>query len=287
MNINIRNTVYRSGAGVPLILLHAFPVDHRMWGECAREVIRQCDERGLEPMPVWAPDMPGAGDAPIPDDASSGPVAEDGAYAEALDRLAEAYVSMLHARGFSKAIWVGLSMGGYLALDIQRLYPGSVAGLALCDTTTAADSPQARSNRLAVGRQCVGSDTVEPVMHFASPQPGDSTVKRGMDFQRLLAGWIREQTPEGVAWRERMAAGRRDMADVLATVTAPALLVSGENDPSSPPKVMRPFVEKMMSTDSCFVAIPDCGHFSAVERPAAVAEALVGLVAREQAGDKR
>lgn len=231
--------------------------------------------------------MPGAGDAPIPDDASSGPVAEDGAFTEALDRLAEAYVSMLGARGIDKAIWVGLSMGGYLALDIQRLYPESVAGLALCDTTTAADSLHARSDRLDVARQCVDDNTVEPVMHFAIPQPGDSTVKRGADFQDLLSGWIREQTPQGVAWRERMAAGRRDMADVLATVTVPSLLVSGENDPSSPPSVMQPLAQAMTSTDPRFVAIPDCGHFSAVERPNAVAEALVDLVARVQADNNK
>ncbi|WEV69103.1 alpha/beta hydrolase [Bifidobacterium sp. ESL0775] len=280
MNIRISNKIYRSGKGVPLILLHAFPVDARMWDDCAASLIRLGDERGIAPFPIWASDVPGAGDASIPDAHATGPIADDGAYAEAMDKVAEAYVSVLHITGHDKAIWAGLSMGGYIAMDIQRLYPETVAGLALCDTTTAADSPQARANRLKIAETCESDNTVEPVMHFARPQSGDSTIKRSQRFQDLLAGWIHDQRPEGLAWRERMAAGRVDTTDQLSRVTAPAAIVSGRNDPSSPPEKMRPIAAAMTSTQVAFTAIPDCGHFSAVEHPDAVANALLDLVER-------
>ncbi|WEV47082.1 alpha/beta hydrolase [Bifidobacterium sp. ESL0690] len=280
MNIRINNKVYRSGKGIPLILLHAFPVDARMWDDCAKSMIRLGDERGVASFPIWAPDTPGAGDASIPDAHATGAIADDGAYAEAMDKVAEAYVSMLHITGHEKAIWVGLSMGGYIAMDIARLFPETVAGLALCDTTTVADRPEARANRLKIAQICESDNTVEPVMHFARPQAGDSSVKLGQGFQDLLAGWIHDQRPEGLAWRERMAAGRADTTDQLARVTAPAAIVSGENDPSSPPAKMRPIADAMTSTSVAFTAIPDCGHFSAVERPDAVANALLDLVER-------
>ncbi|MDF7665571.1 alpha/beta hydrolase [Bifidobacterium sp. ESL0745] len=283
MNIRINNKVYRSGAGVPLILLHAFPVDARMWNECAASLIRLGDERGVAPFPIWAPDTPGAGDASIPDEQTTGAVADDGAYAEAMDKLAEAYVSMLHITGHEKAVWVGLSMGGYIAMDIQRLFAQTVAGLALCDTTTIADSHEARANRLNIAKTCEEDNTVEPVMHFARPQSGDSTVKQSQQFQDLLTGWIHDQRPEGLAWRERMAAGRVDTTDQLAHISVPAAIVSGENDPSSPPEKMRPIAEAMTATDVAFTAIPDCGHFSAVEHPDIVANALLDLVERVQA----
>ena len=66
MPITLNNTVYRGGQGTPLILVHAFPVDHRMWDDCAAAVARLADEEGLSPFPIWAPDMPGAGEGPIP-----------------------------------------------------------------------------------------------------------------------------------------------------------------------------------------------------------------------------
>ncbi|WEV64345.1 alpha/beta hydrolase [Bifidobacterium sp. ESL0732] len=280
MNIRINNKVYRSGKGVPLILLHAFPVDARMWDDCVASLVRLGRERKVVPFPIWAPDTPGAGDASIPDVHATGALADDGAYAEAMDKVAEAFVSMLHIAGHEKAIWVGLSMGGYIAMDIQRLFPETVAGLALCDTTTIADSVQARANRLNIAETCESDNTVEPVMHFARPQAGDSTVKQSQRFQDLLTGWIHDQRPEGLAWRERMAAGRVDTTDQLARVTAPVAVICGENDPSSPPAKMKPIADAMTSTSVAFTAIPDCGHFSAVEHPDTVANALLDLVER-------
>lgn len=280
MNIRVSNKVYRSGEGIPLILLHAFPVDARMWDECAANLIRISDEHGLDPFPIWAPDTPGAGDSAIPDAAATGEIASDGAYCEALDRVAGAYVSMLHVAGYSKAIWVGLSMGGYMAMDLRRLHPEVVAGLALCDTTTVADSPQGRCSRLEVARTCLDDNTVDPVMHFALPKSGDSTVKRGNQFQDLMTGWINDQRPEGLAWRQRMAAGRLDTTDQLAKIQVPASVICGENDPSSPPDNMRLIAQGMTSTNAVFTAIPDCGHFSAVEHPDIVAAALLDLVER-------
>ncbi|WEV59343.1 alpha/beta hydrolase [Bifidobacterium sp. ESL0728] len=280
MNIRINSKVYRSGKAIPLILLHAFPVDARMWDDCAASLIRLGDQRGVAPFPIWAPDTPGAGDASIPDAQATGTIAEDGAYVEAMDKVAEAYVSVLHITGHEKAIWVGLSMGGYIAMDIERLFPETVAGLALCDTTTTADSPEARVNRLKIAKTCESDNTVEPVMHFARPQEGDSTIKRSQPFQDLLTGWIRDQRPEGLTWRERMAAGRVDTTDQLARITAPVAIISGENDPSSPPAKMRPMADAMTSPSVAFTSIPDCGHFSAVEHPDAVANALLDLVER-------
>ena len=119
-------------------------------------------------------------------------------------------------------------------------------------------------------------------MHFAEPQPGDSTIKRAPRFIRQFTGWIQAQRPEGVAWRERMAAGRPDLNDQLPLITAPAAVICGENDPSSAPSVMRPIAEAMTGTSAVFTEIPDCGHFSAYEHPDQVADALLDLVRRVQ-----
>lgn len=288
MGLELNNTIYRDGAGTPLVLVHAFPVDHRMWDECAAAIARLADEAGLEPFPIWAPDMPGAGRGPIPGlDAAPaaepdaiGPVAEDGAYPEAMDRLADAYVDLVRRAGHERAVWVGLSMGGYVILDIQRRHPDAVAGFALCDTKADADTPGQRANRLRIADECAQGRTVEPVMHFAQADERDSSFKQSAEGRALFARWIRDQRPEGVAWRQRMAAGRPDLNDQLPLIGAPAAVICGDKDPSSPPAVMRPIAEAMTGTTVAYTELADCGHFSAVEHPGQVARALVALMAR-------
>lgn len=279
--MRILNHVLSRGTGVPVVLVHAFPVDHRMWEECAAEIVRQTEEEGLAKPTIWAPDMPGAGKGPIPSAEESGGADADGAYPYALDRMADAYVELLREAGYDRAIWVGLSMGGYLVLDIQRRHLDAVAGLALCDTKADADGPEAHASRLKIAQTMEASGTYEPIMHFAAANPmRDSTVKCSHEFIVRMTELIRSQDPKGVAWRERMAAGRPDLNDQLQLVTAPAAVICGDKDPSSPPAVMRPIAEAMTGTQAAFTVIRDCGHFSAMEHPDELARPLVALIAR-------
>ena len=279
MTFVLHNTVYREGEGVPMVLIHAFPVDHRMWDRCADEIIAYSDQDGFPAFPIWAPDMPGAGQSPVPTDSESGTVAPDGALTQALDLLADSYVDLLHRAGYDKAVWVGLSMGGYVMFDIHRRHPETVAGLGVCDTQAAGENEQSRRRRLAVAEAC-DKGSVEPVMRFATPRPGDSTVKRSPACVRLFTQWIEQQSPAGVAWRQRMAAGRADLTGQLPLISVPTAVVGGSLDPSSPPESMKAMARAMTGTTASFTQIEDCGHFSAVEHPRQVARSLVDVMGR-------
>ncbi|MFT9392145.1 alpha/beta fold hydrolase [Bifidobacterium sp.] len=280
MTMHIGNTTYRDGFGIPLVLVHAFPIDHRMWDECAKTVCDLSALNDIPPFPVFAPEMPGAGSSGIPAMADTGPVDADGAYPQALERMTEGYASLLKSLGYDRAIWVGLSMGGYVALMMQKLHPEMVAGIALCDTKSQADAGHSRENRLRIANECENTNSIEPVMGFAAATDRDSTVKRSPAFIAKFTAWLHDQSPAGVAWRERMAAGRPDLSDVLPQITAPAAIVSGEKDPSSPPEEMKKLQDAMISTATSFTVIEDCGHFSASEHPGQVARALLELVGR-------
>ncbi|WP_395953114.1 alpha/beta fold hydrolase [Bifidobacterium vespertilionis] len=281
MNMRILNHVVHQGTGTPIVLVHAFPVDHHMWDDCAQEILRQAETEGLEKPTIWAPDMPGAGEGPIPSPEESGGAAPDGAYPYAMDRMADAYVELLRAAGYDRAIWVGLSMGGYLVLDIHRRHPAAVAGIALCDTKADADGPEAHDRRLQIARTMEETGTHEPVMHFAAANPmRDSTVKCSHEFIARMTQLIESQHPEGVAWRERMAAGRPDLNDQLPLISVPAAVVCGDKDPSSPPAVMGPIADAMTGTTAAFTVIADCGHFSALEHPDKLVRPLLALAAR-------
>ncbi len=275
MTITVKNNVLKEGSGIPIVLVHGFPVDHRMWLDCAEKMADLVGDH-----PIWAPDMPGAGEGPIPDEEASGGMAEDGTFPHAMDLMAQAYVAMVRSAGFDKAIWVGLSMGGYLILDIQRLFPEAVAALALCDTKADADSEKTRVNRVAIAQQCESTGTHEPVMGFAQATQSDSTIKQSDEYKRQFTQWINEQPAAGIAWRERMAAGRPDLNDVLPQISVPVAVICGDKDPSSPPAVMRPIAEAMTGTNAQLTVIDDCGHFSAYEHPTQVAKALADLANR-------
>lgn len=291
----LHNTVYRDVKNsddlnnsniVPIVLIHGFPVDHRMWDACADSLNAQIDaalESGLlkHDVPIFAPDMVGAGLSETPKAESS--EFNEADYAHALDALSASYVKLINDLGFERAVWVGLSMGGYVALDVQRLLPKAVAGIALCDTRACVDAPQARAKRLEIADVCERNQTVEPVMHFAHATEKDSTVKKSPEFIQTFENWIHDQKPKGLAWRQRMAACRPDMEDQLPLITAPAAVISGTLDPSSAPEIMRPMADAMKSSSHVdFVEIEDCGHFSATEHPYEVASALVTLLSAVQ-----
>ena len=300
----LHNTVYRdvdcaadsatSSDVTPIVLIHGFPVDHRMWDACASALNSQIDaalESGLlkHDVPIFAPDMVGAGlsETPKAESAESAESAEfnEADYAHALDALTASYIKLVSDLGYNRAVWVGLSMGGYVALDVQRLIPKAVAGIALCDTRACVDAPAARAKRLDIAEICERDHTVEPVMHFAHATEKDSTVKQSPEFIHTFEDWIHDQKPEGLAWRQRMAACRPDMEDQLPLITAPAAIISGTLDPSSAPEVMRPMADAMTASKHVdFTIIEDCGHFSATEHPYEVAEALVTLLSQVQRG---
>lgn len=169
-------------------------------------------------------------------------------------------------------------MGGYLVTDLYRLHPEAVAGVALCDTMASSDGVGGEA-RLETSDACESTDSVQPVMHFAQAGPNDSTVKRSQEFIDRMTAWIEEQNPAGLAWRQRMTYGRPELAGVPESMDVPVAVVSGELDPTSNPSVMGPLAERI-GGNATFTAIPDCGHFSAVEHPNTVAAALVDLMRR-------
>ena len=61
MAIELANHIYRDGEGVPVVLMNAYPVDHRMWDVCAKALADFADLNDVPDFPIWAPDMAGPG----------------------------------------------------------------------------------------------------------------------------------------------------------------------------------------------------------------------------------
>ena len=123
------------GAGQPILLVHGFPLDHTMWDS-------QIQALGKHSR-VIAPDLRGFGQSPLgPVDPTHGITMER--YA---DDLAE-FLDELSLGADQPVVFVGLSMGGYIAWQFVRKYAARVRALALLDTRSLADTDEARAGRL-------------------------------------------------------------------------------------------------------------------------------------------
>lgn len=248
----------REGLGTPLVLLHAFPVDHRMWTDVVEAL--------PEDQSVVAVDLPGMGQSP------------DGPQPPTIEAAADATAAALTRAGITRAVVAGLSMGGYVALALAEREPELVAALGLVDTKSTADAEDARANRLRVADAAESSQTVEAVLGMPAVVLGETSRAVRPELTPRLEQWIREQRPAGIAWSQRAMAARPDRTHVLQSFAGPVTVVVGEEDGLTPAAEAEHMAQA--AARSRLVRVPAAGHLSAVEDAAAVADALADLVAR-------
>jgi pimeloyl-ACP methyl ester carboxylesterase len=257
---NLATFTLHDGGGVPLVLLHGFPLDHRMWATCAQHL-----PPGVRAIGV---DLPGAGHSDL-----------DG-FPPSIEHAADSVYRTMVAEGEGNAVVVGHSMGGYVALALAERHPGFVAGLGLVDTKSTADTEEARAKRLRIAAAAEATQTVDAVLGMPAALVGATTTKGRRQLFPVLDSWIRAQSPAGVAWAERAMAARPDRTAVLERFDAPVAVVVGADDAITPLAEAEHMVRAAASPsghtagDAALTLVPGVGHMSVVEDPQAVAAAL-------------
>ena len=247
-----------SGAGTPVVLLHAFPLDGRMW-EPQVEALAGSYQ-------VIVPDLRGFG------------TAREQAVAEAgMDLLADDVARLLDDRGLDRVVLGGLSMGGYVALAFVRRHADRLGGLLLLDTKAGADSEQARADRLAMAERVLAEGTGFLPEAMLPRVLGKTSLEERPELVERVTALVREQDPRAVAGAQRGMAARPDSTDVLAGVAVPTLVVTGEEDTVTGPEVGRELAAAI--PDARFLLVDGAGHLSSLERPEVLNEALLDFLA--------
>lgn len=236
----------RQGSGVPLVLVHGYPLDHSIWNDVIPLLKADFD--------MIIPDLRGFGESQVMEaDHSIIDYASD--LAGLLDRLR-----------LRKAYIAGHSMGGYVALGFAREYPARVSGLALISSQVLADSPQGKANRYATAKQVL-EQGVGSVAEGMTPKL--SSDQRVQEFVRPL---ISQQKPLAIYCALQAMADRPDSTDAFKTFTFPVVIVHGQADTLIP--VERGREMKAALPSAHYVELPAVGHMPMMEDPRAVAEAL-------------
>ena len=242
------------GGGVPLVLVHGFPMDRRIWAAQASALAGVAR--------LIAPDLRGFGETP-------------GAGAAAtMDDYADDVLALLDALGLRTAVVGGVSMGGYVAMALHRRAPDRVRALVLVDTRGGPDSAEGRSARdamIAMARE-KGAGAVAQQMIGRLVTPGFDAQRR-----KALTDLMAAQSVDGIAAGLAAIRDRPDSRPGVARVAVPTLVVCGAEDVITPPAESEALHAAIPG--SRLVLVPGAGHLPNMERPREFNKALRGFVA--------
>jgi pimeloyl-ACP methyl ester carboxylesterase len=253
------------GAGLPVLLVHGFPLDHTMWAAPIDALAGSAR--------VIAPDLRGFGRTPL--------AAGDAQRGISMEQYADDLAELLDATGIREPIvLIGFSMGGYVAWQFARKYGGRLRGLVPCDTRAVADNEEGRAGRLKMAAHVAewGSGRVAEIMGPKLFAP--ATFETKPEIVAAVRKVVENTSPAAIAAAQRGMAARPDMSGFLSTIQVPTLVLVGEHDAISPPTEMKSIADAIAHCE--FIVIPGAGHMTTMENPAAVIDALarfVGLVA--------
>jgi 3-oxoadipate enol-lactonase len=229
--------------GIPVVFIHGFPFSSDMWS--AQVAFLNKDFRCI------TYDVRGHG-------ASE---AGDGQYT--LELFVDDLIGLLDHLRIDRAVLVGLSMGGYIALRTVERNPERCRALVLCDTRSEGDSNESKIRRAnqgmdvkTKGSSAFASAFVKAVFREQSFQTRPLAVER-------IRQTIERMSPMAIAGTLTALAARTDTTTSLPKIGVPALVLVGEDDKITPPADARAMQQKIPSAQ--IHIIPSASHLSNLE----------------------
>lgn len=236
--------------GLPLAFIHSLGTDLRLWDPIVPALENDCS--------ILRYDLRGHGLTDCP----------PGPYR--LAQLADDLRSLLGHLGIERAVLIGMSIGGLIALQCAANYPGAVRALVLADTAARIGSADRWEQRIEAVRREGLEGVAEAVVNIwltESFRAGQPALTRG--YRNMLT-----RTPaEGyVACCALLA--ETDLSARLATIRAPTLVLCGEVDLVAPPEQGRALAAAL--PEARFELIPAAAHLPCIEQP----ERVVAVIRR-------
>jgi pimeloyl-ACP methyl ester carboxylesterase len=171
---------------------------------------------------------------------------------------------------------VGLSMGGFISLEIMRKAPERVSRLVLMDTNARQDSAERTATRKKQ-LQAVAEGRFEelPQALFESYVPewrhADAELLEAVRAMAIATG------PAVFVRQVAAVMGREDSRAALAAIGVPTLVVVGEHDQLSPPALSQEMANAIEGAE--LAIIKDCGHLPTLEQPEKTNRILLDFLA--------
>ena len=240
----IATAVELHGDGAALLFVHGFPLDRTMWRQVASMNTR------------WrriVPDLRGMG------------LTDAGEGTHGIPRYADDVIGLLDTLHIEQAVVCGMSMGGYVALDLLSRHPDRVRALILVNTRAAADDDKGKAGRNAmiarVRREGPGFLAHEMIPKLFAP----ASLKIMPEVVAQARGMVAHSTPEGVIGALEAMRDRQDSTALLGEIRVPTLVLVGSEDQLIPATVGRAMSDAIPGAQ--FASIPNAGHLAPMEQP--------------------
>jgi 3-oxoadipate enol-lactonase len=234
-----------TGRGLPIVFLHAFPLNRTMWVQ---------QEADLAPhYRVVTIDLRGHGESDAP------------LWHYSLDQAAEDVRALLDHLSIRQAVFVGLSMGGYILSAFYRRHAGRVKGLVLADTRAQADTPEGKEGRFQMAQTAYrhGPAAIADIMipKLLSPE----TIRTRPEMVQRVRMMIEGNQVSGIAGDLMAMAERPDSIPLLKQISCPTQIIVGELDHATP------LADATLMADQIpgarLAIIPGAAHLANLEQP--------------------
>jgi 3-oxoadipate enol-lactonase len=233
------------GNGFPIVFLHAFPLNRNMWAKqedalCSQFRVITIDLRGH-----------GESDAPL--------------WRYTLEQSADDVNTLLEQLLIQQAVFVGLSMGGYVLFAFYQKYAARVKGLILADTRAQADTSEGKNGRFHMAQIAYtqGCSAIADLMipKLLSPH----TIQTRLDLVQQVRAMIENNQISGIAGDLMAMAERPDSIPLLRHIACPTQIIVGELDQATPPSDAKLMAEQI--PHARLTIIPHAAHLTNMEQP--------------------
>jgi len=233
------------GQGPPVVLLHPFPVSHEFWLPAAQPLLSRYR--------LILPDLRGHGDSR----AGEGPAV--------MAKHADDLIRVLDDAGIQRAVFVGVSIGGYALFEFWRRSRSRVVALALFNTKAKADTPEAKAARLQSAAEVSEKGTESFFEGMKQKLMGKSTLSTRPDLVEGALRMMRKMSPKDVAAVQEGMALRQDSVEILPTINVPTQIVTGDEDILTGIAEAELMHKHIRGSDLKVIA--KAGHYSPWEQP--------------------
>jgi len=233
------------GAGLPIVFLHAFPLNRTMW--------RAQEEALSSQFRIITIDLRGYGESDAPPGHHT------------LDQAAEDVRTLLDHLAIQQAVLVGLSMGGYILFAFYRKYANRVKALVLADTRAQADTVEGKEGRLQMAQVAYqkGSSAIADIMIPKLLSP--ATIRTKPEIVQMVRTMIEGNRVSGITADLMAMAERPDSIPLLTQITCPTQVIVGELDQATPPSDAKLMAEQIPRAR--LAIIPNAAHLANFEQP--------------------
>jgi pimeloyl-ACP methyl ester carboxylesterase len=194
-----------------------------------------------------------------------------------MDDYADDILSLMDHLGIDKAVVGGMSMGGYVLLNLLERYPERIAASIFIVTRGGGDDDAGKDRRSALAEACRTQGILPVAEAFRNILFTPETLTDNPALVDDVFGWINATDPRGAAAGLIAMRDRKDYIPLLGSFSQPALVIGADQDQAAPVENSNILAEGLPDAELCI--LHGGGHMVNLEQPEGFNDALLEFLA--------